>query len=113
MVQNDKALELNLDLLEEKREKAAIREERSKAKMDKYYNSKVHNTSFNLGDLVYRNNDASHAEDDGKLSPKWEGPYEMTEALGKGTYKLRDCNGNLFSRTWNVRNLKKCYVHKM
>ncbi|GKF84801.1 hypothetical protein Tco_0249699, partial [Tanacetum coccineum] len=76
LVQNNEALEINLDLLEEKREEAVIREAKSKAKMEKYYNSKVQNTSFKLGDLVYRNNDASRAEDTGKLSPKWEGPYE-------------------------------------
>ncbi|GJY93960.1 reverse transcriptase domain-containing protein [Tanacetum coccineum] len=70
MVQNDEALEINLDLLEERREQAAIREARSKAKMEKYYNSKVRNTSFKPGDLVYQNNDASHARDSRKLSPK-------------------------------------------
>ncbi|GKC50835.1 hypothetical protein Tco_1073580, partial [Tanacetum coccineum] len=110
---NDKAMEINLDLLEERREQAAIREAKSKAKMEKYYNSKVRNTSFKPGDLVYRNNEASHAKESGKLSPKWEGLYEVTEALGNGAYKLRDRNGKLLPRTWNVRNLKKCYVHEM
>nr|GFB24605.1 reverse transcriptase domain-containing protein [Tanacetum cinerariifolium] len=99
IVQNDEALEINLDLLEERREQATIREAKSKEKMEKYYNSKIRNTSFKLGDLVYRNNDASHAKDSGKLSPKWEGPYEVTEVLGKGAYKLRDRNGNLLPRT--------------
>ncbi|GKC91111.1 hypothetical protein Tco_1151760 [Tanacetum coccineum] len=113
MVQNDEALEINLDLLEERREQAAIREARSKAKMEKYYNSKVRKTSFKPGDLVYWNNDVSHTKDSEKLGPKWEGPYEVTEALGKGAYKLRDRNGELLPRTWNVRNLKKCYVHEM
>nr|GEU59056.1 reverse transcriptase domain-containing protein [Tanacetum cinerariifolium] len=75
MVQNDEALEMNLDLLEERKEQAAIREAKSKEKMEKYYNSKVRNTSFKPRDLVYQNNDASHAKDSGKLSPKWEGPY--------------------------------------
>nr|GEW48244.1 reverse transcriptase domain-containing protein [Tanacetum cinerariifolium] len=78
MIQNDEALKLNLDLLEEKREQAAIRKARSKAKNEKYYNFKVRNTSFKLGDLVYWNNDASHAEEGGKLGPKWKGPYEVT-----------------------------------
>nr|GEV84965.1 reverse transcriptase domain-containing protein [Tanacetum cinerariifolium] len=73
MVHNDEALEINLDLLEERREQAAMREARSKEKMEKYYNSKVHNTSFKPRDLVYQNNDAGHAIDSGKLSPKWEG----------------------------------------
>nr|GEV27024.1 reverse transcriptase domain-containing protein [Tanacetum cinerariifolium] len=113
LVRNNEALGINLDLLVEKREDAAIREAKSKAKMEKYYNSKVQNTSFKPGDLVYRNNDASRAEDIGKLGPKWEGPYEVTEALGKGTYKLKDRDRKQLPRTWNIKNLKKCYIHKM
>ncbi|GJZ18622.1 reverse transcriptase domain-containing protein [Tanacetum coccineum] len=91
--QNNEALEINLDLLEENREQAAIRKAKSKAKMGKYYNSKVRSTSFKSGDLVYRNNDASRTEDTGKLGPKWEGLYEVTEALENGAYKLRDHDG--------------------
>ncbi|GKC83184.1 hypothetical protein Tco_1138901 [Tanacetum coccineum] len=113
MIKNDEALEINLDLLEEKREQAAIQEAKSKAKMEKYYNARVRSTSFRPGDLVYRNNEASRAKDGGKLGPKWEGPYEVTEALGKGAYMLRDYNANALPRTWNVCNLKKCYVHEM
>ncbi|GJT04183.1 reverse transcriptase domain-containing protein [Tanacetum coccineum] len=112
VVRNDEALEVNLDLLEERREQAAIREAKSKRKMEKYYNAKVRSTSFKPGDLVYRNNDASHAEQGGKLGPKWEGPYEVTEALGKGAYKLRGRDGKQLPRTWNIRNLKKCYVYR-
>ncbi|GKD68773.1 hypothetical protein Tco_1322863, partial [Tanacetum coccineum] len=58
----------------------------------------VRNTSFKPGDLVYQNNEASHAKDGGKLRPRWEGSYEVTEALGKGVYKLRDHNGNILPR---------------
>ncbi|GJW26653.1 reverse transcriptase domain-containing protein [Tanacetum coccineum] len=39
--ENKEALEINLDLLEEQREQAAIREAKSKAKMERYYNSKA------------------------------------------------------------------------
>ncbi|GKA51751.1 hypothetical protein Tco_0744947 [Tanacetum coccineum] len=78
------------------------REAKSKAKMEKYYNARVRNTSFKPGDLFYRKNKASHAEDRGKLGPKWEGPYEVTKALGKGAYNLRDRNGNILPRTWNA-----------
>nr|GEV81379.1 reverse transcriptase domain-containing protein [Tanacetum cinerariifolium] len=46
MVQNNEALGINLDLLEERKEHATIREAKSKAKMEKYYNSKVCNISF-------------------------------------------------------------------
>ncbi|GKB46205.1 reverse transcriptase domain-containing protein [Tanacetum coccineum] len=113
MAKNDEALQINLELLEEKREQAAITEAKSKRQMEKYYNAKVRNTSFKPGDLVYRNNEASRAEDTGKLGTKWEGPYEVTKALGKGSYRLKDRNGKELPRTWNVNNLKKCYVHKM
>ncbi|GJV08537.1 hypothetical protein Tco_1346193 [Tanacetum coccineum] len=78
LVQNDEALEINLDLLKERREQAAIREAKRKAKMERYYNFKVRSISFKPGDLVYRNNDASRAEDTGKLGPKWKGPHEAT-----------------------------------
>nr|GEW84469.1 reverse transcriptase domain-containing protein [Tanacetum cinerariifolium] len=80
-----------------------------KKKMEKYYNSKVRNTSFKPGDLVY----ASRVEDTGKLGPKCEGPYEVTEVLGKGAYKLRGRDGKQLPRTWNISNLKKCHIHKI
>ncbi|GKB24218.1 reverse transcriptase domain-containing protein [Tanacetum coccineum] len=53
----------------------------------------VRSVTFKPGDFVYRSNDASHAVGGGKLGPKWEGPYEVTEALGYGAYKLRSTDG--------------------
>nr|GEW91179.1 reverse transcriptase domain-containing protein [Tanacetum cinerariifolium] len=55
---------------QEKREQATVQEARSKAKMGRYYNARVRNISFRLGDFVYQNNEASHEEDGGKLGPK-------------------------------------------
>nr|GEX89962.1 reverse transcriptase domain-containing protein [Tanacetum cinerariifolium] len=78
-----------------------------------YGTEEVRNISFRPGDLIYRSNEASHVEEGGKLEPKWEGPYKVTEALGKEAYKLREYNVSILSRTWNVCNLKKCYVHEM
>ncbi|GJT61061.1 hypothetical protein Tco_1004594 [Tanacetum coccineum] len=57
--------------------------------MEKYYNSRVRGTSFKPGDMVYRSNEASHAKDEGKLGPKWEGPYEVKESLGKGSVQTQ------------------------
>ncbi|GKF84061.1 hypothetical protein Tco_0248959, partial [Tanacetum coccineum] len=71
MIKNGEALEINLDLLKERRDQAAIQEAKSKAKMEKYYNARVRSTSFRPGDLVYQNNEASCAKDGGKLRPKW------------------------------------------
>nr|GFA24682.1 reverse transcriptase domain-containing protein [Tanacetum cinerariifolium] len=70
VVNNDEELRLNLDLLEERRELAAMSEARSKSKMMKYYNSRVRSVAFKPGDFIYRSNDASHAVAGGKLGPK-------------------------------------------
>nr|GEX96007.1 reverse transcriptase domain-containing protein [Tanacetum cinerariifolium] len=112
MIKNNESVGVNLDILEEK-DRAAIQEAKIKAKMKKYYNARVRSTSFRLRDLIYRNNKAIRAKDRGKLGPKWKGPYEVTESMGKGAYKLRDSNENTLPRTWNVCNLKKCYMHEM
>nr|GEX09871.1 reverse transcriptase domain-containing protein [Tanacetum cinerariifolium] len=110
VVNNDEELRLNLDLLEERRECAAVCEAKAKSKMMKYYNARVRGVAFKPGDFVYRSNDASHVVAGGKLRPKWEGPYEVTEALGNGAYKLRSTDGTILPRTWNVANLKRCYL---
>nr|GEU38146.1 reverse transcriptase domain-containing protein [Tanacetum cinerariifolium] len=78
VVSNDEELRLNLDLLDEWRERAVICKAKAKSKMTKYYNARVRDVTFKPGDFVYRSNDASHAVAGGKLGPKWEGPYEVT-----------------------------------
>nr|GFC60698.1 reverse transcriptase domain-containing protein [Tanacetum cinerariifolium] len=110
MVNNDKELRLNLDVLGERQELTAISEAKFKSKMMKYYNARVRGVAFKPGDFVYRSNDASHALAGGKLGPKWEGPYEVIEALGNEAYKLRSTEGTVLPRTWNVINLKRCYL---
>ncbi|GJR84150.1 reverse transcriptase domain-containing protein [Tanacetum coccineum] len=110
VVHNDDEIRLNLDLLEERRKRAAIREAKAKSKMTRYYNTRVHGVTFKLRDYVYRSYKASHAMDEGKLGPKWEGPYEVTEVLVDGAYKLRSMDRAVLSRTWNIANLKKYYL---
>ncbi|GKC92302.1 reverse transcriptase domain-containing protein [Tanacetum coccineum] len=85
---NDEELRLNLDLLEERHERTSIRKAKAKLKMIKYYNAKVRGVTFRPGDFVYHSNDASHAVHGGKLGPKWEGPYEVMQALRDGAYML-------------------------
>ncbi|GKD81259.1 reverse transcriptase domain-containing protein, partial [Tanacetum coccineum] len=67
VVHNDEELQLNLDLLEERHEHAAIREAKAKLKMTKYYNARVQGVTFRPGDFVYHSNDASYVVDGGKL----------------------------------------------
>nr|GEX66501.1 reverse transcriptase domain-containing protein [Tanacetum cinerariifolium] len=110
VVNNNEEIRLNLNLLEERQERAAICEVNAKSKMTKYYNARVSGIAFKPCDFVYRSNDASHAVAGGKLGPKWEGPYEVTEALGNGAYKLRSMDGTILPRSWNIENLKRCYL---
>ncbi|GKD01388.1 hypothetical protein Tco_1171662 [Tanacetum coccineum] len=53
----------------ERREAAAIREAKYKTKMEQYYNKKVRPAGFRPGEFMYRNNEASRVEDEGKLGP--------------------------------------------
>nr|GEX17540.1 reverse transcriptase domain-containing protein [Tanacetum cinerariifolium] len=110
VVNNDEELRLNLDLLEERRELTAMSEAKSKSKMLKYYNSRVRGVAFKPGDFNYRSNDACYTVAGGKLGPKWEGAYEVIDALGNGAYKLWSTDGTMLPRTWNVTDLKRCYL---
>ncbi|XP_076920220.1 uncharacterized protein LOC143581276 [Bidens hawaiensis] len=107
---NDHELRMNLDLLEERRELASIREHNYKRQLQKYYNSRVQKCEFDEGDVVFHNNEASGQEPPGKLAPTWEGPYKIRQVLSKGSYKLEKLDGTEVPRTWNVAQLKKCYM---
>ncbi|KAI3443761.1 hypothetical protein Pfo_000426 [Paulownia fortunei] len=67
---NDITLRVNLDLIEELREKVASRSEMYKARMARAYNMKVHSRSFQVGNLILRKPEVlRHIR---KLDPKWE-----------------------------------------
>ena len=46
----------------------------------------------------------------GKMVEKWEGPYQIKKALGKGGYKLQKLDGNKVPTPWSVIHLKKFYI---
>ncbi|KAI3739893.1 hypothetical protein L2E82_30305 [Cichorium intybus] len=97
----------NLDLLEERRELASVRQARYKSNTERYYNRRVKGRAFKVGDLVLRKNEVSHAQPRGKLGPTWEGPYKVVEAHQNGAYVLETMEGNPIPRTWNIQHLKK------
>ncbi|XP_022027130.1 protein NYNRIN-like [Helianthus annuus] len=107
---NDRSLREGLDLLEERREAAAISEAKYKKALEKYYNKRVAKQNFKTGDYVMRDNEASRMEPSGKLGPNWEGPYVIQEDLGKGAYRLSRLDGTPVPRSWNIAQLRKCYL---
>ncbi|KAL2237086.1 UNVERIFIED_CONTAM: hypothetical protein Sindi_0900300 [Sesamum indicum] len=78
---------MNLDFVEEAKEKAAIRAAVYRTRMAKAYNARVGPRNFQVGDLVMRKAEASSPI--GKLDPKWEGPYKVVEVASAGAYKLQ------------------------
>ena len=107
---NDEEQRLDLDLLQERREAAAIREAKYKAKVEQYYNRRVRPMNFRVGDFVYRRNEASRVENQGKLGPKWEGPYQVVEAYDNGSYKLQTADDREVPNAWHAINLRKCFL---
>jgi hypothetical protein len=66
--------------------------------MSQYYNSKVKVRTFKEGQLVMR----KIQNPTEKFTPKWEGPYIVSEVLGKGAYSLKDLDGKLVPRVYNL-----------
>ncbi|XP_071708707.1 uncharacterized protein [Rutidosis leptorrhynchoides] len=108
---NSSVLRKNLNLLEERRIMAAIRQADAKQRMTKYYNKRVKHVQFKEGALVLRDNEASRQAKQGKLGPRWEGPYKIIRAHPNGSYTLAAPSGEEMQRTWNAMSLKKFYAY--
>ncbi|XP_071712772.1 uncharacterized protein [Rutidosis leptorrhynchoides] len=94
--------------LEERREKAAAREAINKQRIARYYEKRVRLITYTVGDLVWRDNQASRIGDTRKMGPNWEGPYRVNGISKTGTYKLAELNGKAIKRTWHATELKRC-----
>lgn len=98
---------LGLDLLEEKREAARLRNRSYQPDIAKSYNRKVRTRTFQEGDWVLRRVfDNTKDKAAGKLAPGWEGPYKVIEVRGAGAYRLEDCHGKVQPNCWNALHLK-------
>jgi len=71
-----------LDLIEELREKAKIREEAVKRRVCKRFNAKVKSRVFDEADLVWLMRIKARKDStQGKLAPNWEGSFRIVENL--------------------------------
>ncbi|XP_075524468.1 uncharacterized protein LOC142556853 [Primulina tabacum] len=105
---NDQSRAMELDLVEERRDRAFIRMEAYRSRVTKSYNKRVRIRDFQVGDLVMKK--VNPAGDVRKLEARWEGPYKITRKVSSGSFYLEDAQGHLFKRPWNVFNLKKYYA---
>ena len=107
---NEKLLSLNVDLAEERREVAAVRSVQYQQRLRQGFEKGVKVREFILGDLVLQKVVGSMKNPSwGKLSPNWKGSYWVTSVAGTGTYWLKDLDGVVIPRPWNINNLRKYY----
>ncbi|XP_073138017.1 uncharacterized protein [Henckelia pumila] len=97
-----------LDLIEERREKAARRMEAYRARVMRAYNQKVRPREFQEGEFVLKR--VNPAGEVGKLDARWEGPYELIRKVGANTWYLQDDQRRPLKRLWNALHLKKYFV---
>ena len=105
---NDEKLRLNLDCLDEVKDKASSRMAKYQQKMAEYYNKRVKLRHLNIRDLVLRKVSAATKDpSQGKLRPMWEGPYRVVHYSRRGSYHLETLDGQKLPHPWNIENLKK------
>ena len=87
--QNNTELAFELDHLDERRDQAALRIQAYQQQVARHYNKKVKIRIFKVNDWVLRLVFQNTREDGaGKLGSTWEGPYQITDVVGRGAYKL-------------------------
>ena len=105
---NDDQLRVNLDFLDEVREKAFDKMTKYQQEMAEYYNKRVKLKQLDIGDLVLRKvTPATRDPTQGKLDPTWEGPYWVVNYSRQSSYHLETIDGQRLPRPWNIEHLKK------
>ena len=105
---NDDQLRVNLDCLDEVREKAFDKMTKYQQKMAKYYNKRMKLSQLDIGDLVLcKVTPATKGPTQGKLGPTWKGLYQVVNYSRQGSYHLETIGGQRLPRPWNIEHLKK------
>ena len=97
----------DVDFIDERRWRAAIRNARYNQALRRYHQRFVHSRELRVGDLVLRrvlNREGLH-----KLSPSWEGPFKVTEICRPGCVRLATTEGVPLPNPWNIEHLRKFY----
>ncbi|RVW18283.1 Retrovirus-related Pol polyprotein from transposon 17.6 [Vitis vinifera] len=99
-----------LNLLDERRLRAADHVQAYQRKMARAFKKRVKPRPLQKGDLVLRILRGLIGDPRGKFRPSWSGPYVIRELTPEGAAWLTDLDGNQFSEPTNVDQLKKYYV---
>ena len=116
VVDNEKARQEAVDLLDEERGLAIARSVIYQQDMRRYHSRRVRSRTFQEGDLVLQL--ILDQSDMHKLSPPWEGPFVVSKNLHNGSYYLIDVREHKDSRKseeetrrpWNIAHLRPYYT---
>ena len=107
---NEKAMHLQLDLVDKVRVSTEQRLARYQNLMAKHYNFNVRHRDFQVRDLVlWKVMGATRDPSQRKLGPNWKGPYRIASWQRKGTYHLEKLDGRKLQHLWNTEHLRKYY----
>jgi hypothetical protein len=99
----DEAKELDLNLLEEKHNKALSNMQKYQESLKRYYNKSVVPHQLEIGDLVLKKD--IHTKEKHKFSSPWDGAFIVVDIAAPGAYVLVEVNGGMLLNTWNVDQL--------
>nr|ABF94998.1 transposon protein, putative, unclassified [Oryza sativa Japonica Group] len=100
--------DIDVNLLEEHRERVAVRAASYQQTLRRYHEKRIRARILSIGDYVLRRVQSQAGRN--KLSPKWEGPYTITQVLRPGAFKIADGDGRELANSWNIDQLRKFYV---
>ena len=82
---NQSQLKVSLDLIEERRNEAQLKNVAYQQRATRYFNKRVRDRKFGVGDLVLRCVFlATRDPAAGVLGPDWEGPYQIESVIRPG-----------------------------
>ncbi|KAH7841481.1 hypothetical protein Vadar_030383 [Vaccinium darrowii] len=105
---NDEAIDRELDLAEELRDKAHLKHASYQQEVARGYNKNVWMRPFNVDDLVLRV--VVQKSKKTKFKPNYEGPFRVVAKAGHGSYKLTEMDGTPMGNPWNATKLRKFYA---
>nr|AAT85175.1 putative polyprotein [Oryza sativa Japonica Group] len=97
----------DLDYLEERRQRAALRAARSQQSLRRYHQRHVRARSLCVDDLVLRRVQTRAGLS--KLSPMWEGPYRVIGVPRPGSVRLATGDGTELPNPRNIEHLRRFY----
>jgi hypothetical protein len=96
-VDQDKARELDSNLLEEKRNKALTNVQMYQESLKRYYDKSVVPRQLKIGDLVLKKDNCT--KDKHTFSSPWEGPFIVMDIAAPGAYVLTEVDGGMIPNT--------------